>query len=101
VIHYRRHMLPMLTLRGRQNWKGYWPPQIVARIKGKPSLLKYFELLYHKDCKIFLLVCLKVTFIQKGLMHMHLSFLQTDKPYYIPELEFWFFPIINGSNHVK
>ena len=42
---------------------------------------------------------LKVAFIQKGLMC--LSFLQRDKPNYYPELEFWFFFILNGSNHVK
>ena len=30
---------------------------------------------------------LKVAFIQKVLMH--LSFPQTDEPYYFPELEFW------------
>ena len=32
---------------------------------------------------------LKVAFSQKGLMRS--SFLQTDKPNYFPELEFWFF----------
>ena len=32
---------------------------------------------------------LQVAFIQKGLMH--LPFLQTDEPYYFPELEFGFF----------
>ena len=44
---------------------------------------------------------LKVAFSQKGLMRY--SFLQTDKPNYFPELEFWFFFFIlnNGSNHVK
>ena len=31
-------------------------------------------------------VVVKVAFIQKALMH--LSFPQTDKPYYFPELEF-------------
>ena len=39
----------------------------------------------------------KVVFIQKGLMR--LSFLQTDKPNYFPELDFLF--ILNCSNHVK
>ena len=34
-------------------------------------------------------VCIKVAFSQKGLMR--LSFLQTVKPNYFPELEFWFF----------
>ena len=41
----------------------------------------------------------KVAFIQKGLMR--LSFLKTDEPDYFPELEFGFFFILNGSNHVK
>ena len=42
---------------------------------------------------------LKVAFIQKGLMR--LSFLQTGKPHYFPELKIWFFFLLNGSNHVK
>ena len=41
---------------------------------------------------------LKVDFIQKVLMH--LSFPQTDEPYYFPELEFWIYDISKGSNHV-
>ena len=32
---------------------------------------------------------------------MHLSFPQTDKPYYFPGLEFWNCDILKGSNHVK
>ena len=31
---------------------------------------------------------------------MHVSFPQTDKPYYFPELEFWNFDIFKGSNQV-
>ena len=40
---------------------------------------------------------LKVAFIQKVLMH--LSFLQTDKPYYFLELKIC--GILKGSNHIK
>ena len=40
-------------------------------------------------CTGYWQITLKVAFIQKGLMR--LSFLQTDKPNYFPELEFWFF----------
>ena len=40
---------------------------------------------------------LKVAFPQKGLMR--LSFLQTGKPDYFPELKFWIFFLQNGSNH--
>ena len=36
---------------------------------------------------------------RKGLMC--LSFLQTDEPNYFPELGFWIFSILNGSNHIK
>jgi hypothetical protein len=42
---------------------------------------------------------LKVAFSQKGLLGS--SFLQADEPNYFPELEFRFFFILNGSNHVK
>ena len=33
--------------------------------------------------------------------HLHLSFPQTDKPYYFPELKFQIHDILKGSNHVK
>ena len=36
---------------------------------------------------------------KKGLVN--LSFLQTDETNYFPELTFWFFFILNGSNLVK
>ena len=42
---------------------------------------------------------LKVAFIQKVLIY--LSFPQTDKPDYFPELGLWNFKISKGSNHVK
>ena len=32
---------------------------------------------------------------------MYLSFPQTDKPYYFPELKFQIYDILKGSNHVK
>ena len=38
-------------------------------------------------------------FFQKGLVN--LSFLQTHKPNYFPELNLEFLFILNGSNHVK
>jgi hypothetical protein len=48
--------------------------------------------------KTFQAAQLKVAFIQKVLMH--LSFPQTDEPYFFPELEFCNFDISKGSNHV-
>ena len=42
---------------------------------------------------------LKVALIQKVLMH--LSFPQTDKLYYFPELKFQIYDISKDSNHVK
>ena len=40
-----------------------------------------------------------MAFFQKGLVN--LSFLQTNVPNYLPELNFEFLFILNGSNHVK
>ena len=40
-----------------------------------------------------------MAFIQK--VQMHLSFPQTDEPFYFPELEFCICDILKGSNHVK
>ena len=67
-----------------------------------PWLSSYKKLLVMIDTWLFFSKCLiyhlKVAFSQKGLMRS--SFLQTDKPNYFPELEFWFF-FLNSSNHVK
>ena len=45
------------------------------------------------------MVQLKVAFVQKVLIH--LSFPQTDEPYYFPKLEFWIRDILNDSNSVN
>ena len=50
-------------------------------------------------CLLSTLELLKVAFIKK--VRMHLSFPQTEKPYYFPEIEFWIWDILKDSNQIK
>ena len=65
-----------------------WPTSpilILETIWYNPlAFTKYF----FKICWLKAVFVLKMAFIQKGLMR--LSFLQTDKSNYFPELEFWY-----------
>ena len=49
-----------------------------------PAPTKLYHMIYYRSDKKY--PCLKVAFIQKGLMRF--SFLQTNEPNYFPELEF-------------
>ena len=70
----------------------------VLNVHKKVAWAKY----HNKQSKIIStkkFTILKVAFFKKVLVH--LSFLQTDKPHYLPDLEFWICKISKGSNHVK
>ena len=58
---------------------------VIVILKKEGDFTKYLRP-SHKTSTLFELNWVKVAFIQKAWMN--LSFLQTDKPHYFPELEF-------------
>ena len=70
----------------------YNPPSEISHVEKcihlhSSGTIQVFNRVNIKDLPPDLSPTLKVSFSQKGLMH--LSFLQTGKPNYFPELKFW------------
>ena len=62
--------------------------QMALRVADEQSPFgKRLQIFCHIECSVkFVMLSIKVAFFQKGLMR--LSFLQTGKPDYFPELKF-------------